>query len=99
MRIQPWGGRRARAALARVKARGARNQTPCCLCEAPIDYRLEYPDPWSCSVEHVKARAAYPELTWDPANHSPAHLQCNQRAPKRQPVDTTPPDLGVTSGW
>ena len=99
MRIQPWGGRRARAALARVKARGARNQTPCCLCEAPIDYHLEYPDPWSCSVEHVKARVSHPELTWDPANHAPAHLQCNQRAPKRQPVDSTPPDLGVTSGW
>ena len=100
MRIQPWGGRRARAALARVKARGARNQTPCCLCEAPIDYRLDYPDPWSCSVEHVKARATYPELTWDPANHAPAHLQCNISAKKpRVQVAGPPPDLGLRSGW
>ena len=98
--IQPWGGRRARAALARVKARGARNQTPCCLCEAPIDYRLSYPDPWSCSVEHVLSRLTHPELTWDPGNHAPAHLQCNISAKKpRVQVAGPPPDLGLRSGW
>ena len=100
MRIQPWGGRRAREALARVKARGARNHTHCILCDRPIDYTLKYPNPWACSVEHVKPRRDYPELTWDPANWAPDHHQCNLDAPKSRTVATgPPPDLGVTSGW
>ena len=100
MRIQPWGGRRARQALARVKARGARDATPCVLCGAPIDYSLSYPNLWSCSVEHVLSRLTHPELTWDPGNHAPAHLRCNISATKpRVQVAGPPPDLGLRSGW
>lgn len=100
MRIQPWGGRRARAALARVRSLGARNHTPCVLCDEPIDYTLEYPNPWACSVEHVKPRRDHPELTWDPGNWAPAHHQCNIDAPKGHvATPTTRPDLGIVSGW
>lgn len=94
-----WEGRRRAAALARVKANGARNQTPCCLCDQPIDYRLRYPDPWSCSVQHVKSRRDHPELVWDPANWRPAHLQCNKEEPKTERRPASPPDLGVVDDW
>ena len=100
MRIQPWGGRRARQSLARVKARGARDAAPCVLCDRPIDYSLSYPNPWSCSVEHVLPRLTHPELTWDPSNHAPAHLVCNTGAKKPRVRATGPsPDLGLLSGW
>ena len=99
--IQPWEGRRRATALARVKARGARNQTPCCLCDKPIDYRLTYPDPWSCSVQHIKTRWEHPELTWDPMNQLPAHLRCNWEAPKGPTgsVKVSAPDMGVMDAW
>lgn len=96
------GGRRAKA-LARVRRLGQAKNLPCCLCGQPIDYGLRYPDPMSCSVEHVKPRSLNPESTWDPSLMQPAHLVCNQR--KGNGRRTTPrraePDdwLGVTSGW
>lgn len=103
MQIPPWEGRARAEALRKVKARGARQGLPCCLCDKPIDYRLKYPDQRSCSVQHVKSRWEYPELTWDPANHAPAHLRCNWEAPKGPtgPTGPTPesPDLGVTAPW
>lgn len=95
--VKPWAGRAVTVALQRVKARGVRDNLPCCLCGQPIDYRLTYPNRWSCTVQHVKARAYHPELTWDPSNWAPAHLQCNLDAPKGRPAD--PPDLGVVDAW
>ncbi len=76
--VKPWSGRAASDALARVKAEGQRKRTPCCICRMPINYRLEYPDPDSCSVQHVKSRKHYPHLVWSPSNWAPAHLGCNQ---------------------
>ena len=95
MSIPPWSGRRARQALARVKARGRRDAEPCWRCKKPIDYDLEWPHPWSCSVGHIKSRRDWPELTWDPRNFAPEHLRCNQEAG----AGPTAPDLGVVSGW
>lgn len=76
--VPPWSGRRRDEALARVKAEGRRANSPCAICDLPIDYDLEYPHPASCSVQHVKAQSAFPHLRWDPSNWRPAHLDCNQ---------------------
>ena len=78
--IPPWGGRRAQDALARVRAEGRRHSSPCVICDGRIDYRLVYPHPMSCSVQHLKARALFPRLTWVASNWAPAHLRCNQEA-------------------
>lgn len=87
-----WSGRRAQAALEKVRARGRRLGLPCTLCHEPINYDLPSRDPRGCSVQHVKSRNLYPHLTWDPHNWLPAHLVCNQRAGDGQTFD-----LGVTS--
>lgn len=97
--VPTWGGRRAQRALARVKAAARRANAPCCLCDREIDYTLEYPHPKSCSVQHVKARSLHPELTWDPANWLPCHLQCNKRAGTGQPAPIESESDWPTSGW
>ena len=76
--VPAWGGRRAQDALARVKALGRRRKTPCCICHQPIDYGLPSTDPNGCSVQHVKSRKRFPQLTWVLSNWAPAHLRCNQ---------------------
>lgn len=78
--IPPWSGRRRAEALRRVKAEGRRTNAPCVICGQPIDYGLEYPDPWSCSVQHIQSRKLHPERTWDPSNWAPAHLVDNKSA-------------------
>lgn len=96
--IPTWAGRRAQDALTRVKANGRANRTPCALCTQRIDYSLTYPHPMSCSVQHIKSRHHWPELTWDPTNHAPAHLTCNQQAGAgHNPRTGVAADLGVTS--
>lgn len=41
--------------------------------------RMVYPaDDWI--VGHIKSRRAYPELTWDPANHWPEHRSCSNES-------------------
>jgi 5-methylcytosine-specific restriction endonuclease McrA len=80
LHIPPWSGRRAQDALRRVKAEGRRNNAPCCICDQGIDYSLAYPHPQSCSVQHMRSRKQFPELTWDPSNWAPAHLDCNKAA-------------------
>lgn len=92
---KPWAGRAASYALRRVKVVGRARSLPCVICEGAIDYALEYPDPMSCSVQHVVSRSVGPELTWVPSNWSPAHLFCNQSAGDGL---SSPFDLGVTSG-
>lgn len=94
--IRPWEGRARADALFRVKARGARANTPCCLCHQPIDYTLRYPHPQSCSVQHIISRSIRPDLTWDPANWAPAHIDCNKAAGDGTNTRTNT-NLGVTS--
>lgn len=91
--VPAWGGRRAQAALAQVKAQGRKRRAPCVICKQPINYALEYPNTASCSVQHVKSRNRWPELTWDPNNWAPAHLDCNKQLGDR---DEAPP-IGLTS--
>jgi hypothetical protein len=50
------------------------------ICEQPIDYSLEYPDPWSCTVQHKLSQRDFPEHRWQESNWAPAHLECNQSA-------------------
>ena len=89
--VPEWAGRRKVEALERVRAEGARTGAACVLCDLPIDYSLRYPHPQSCSVQHVKSRKFFPELTWVPSNWAPAHLDCNKAAgPGHRP------GLGVT---
>lgn len=90
--IPAWSGRRRAEALASVKAKGRRNNEPCCICTQSIDYDLEYPHPQSCSVQHVKARKLFPHLTWERSNWAPAHLDCNKSAGTQE--DT---GMGATS--
>jgi hypothetical protein len=54
-----------------------RRRHPCCICRQPIDYTLEWPDPRSFSVEHVRSWHDYPALREDPTNLDAAHLSCN----------------------
>lgn len=93
-RIPPWSGRAAREALRWVKARGRASDSPCVICTQPIDYDLVYPDPAACSVQHLRSRRDFPELTWVRSNWAPAHHMCNQAAGAG---DNAPPDLGVTT--
>ena len=78
--IPTWSGRRAQAALRKVKANGRRRNTPCFICSQPIDYSLLSTDPDGCTVQHKKSRKQYPELTWSPSNWAPAHGSCNYSA-------------------
>ena len=91
--VPPWSGRRAQAALDRVRHDGQAAATPCAICDQPIDYRLRYPHPQSCSVQHLVARSVRPDLTWDPTNWGPAHLDCNKAAGD----GTSDLNLGLTS--
>lgn len=75
--IPEWAGRRKTQALDRVRSEGSRRKAVCVICSLPIDYSLRYPHPQSCSVQHVKSRRDFPQLTWDPSNWAPAHLDCN----------------------
>ncbi|WP_143588473.1 hypothetical protein [Tersicoccus sp. Bi-70] len=95
--IPAWSGRRRAEALRLVKAIGRRTNAPCCICDQPIDYSLEYPDPWSCSVQHLKSRFLFPALTWDRSNWAPAHISCNKSAGAGEASDVAPAGLGVTS--
>lgn len=78
LHVPAWNGRRAARALDDVKRKGRANDTPCCICQQPIDYDLPSTDPDGPSVQHIKSRALFPHLTWDVANHAPAHLGCNK---------------------
>lgn len=75
--IPEWGGRRAQVALDQVRANGRRRRTPCCICHQPINYDLRKPHPNACTLQHLKSRKRFPELTWDPSNWAPAHASCN----------------------
>lgn len=90
--IPDWSGRRRADALAYVKAKGRRYNECCDICKQEIDYSLEYPNPQSCSVQHVKSRILYPHLTWERSNWKPSHLVCNQSAGSGETLD-----LGVVS--
>ena len=91
--VPAWAGRRAQEALAQVKARGRRKRTPCCICQQSIDYSLPSTDPDGCTVQHIKSRKLFPELTWAPSNWAPAHKACNQSAGTGE----DPAPEGVTS--
>lgn len=89
-----WEGRRRAEALAYVKRLGRSRRLPCVLCGQRIDYALAYPDPASCSVQHVKSRLHFPNLTWVRSNWAPAHLVCNQSAGSGEGEG-----LGLMSSW
>lgn len=91
--IPAWSGRRAVEALQWVKARGRRRKTPCCICGHSIDYTLPSKHPHGCTVQHVKSRRDFPELTWVRSNWEPAHNECNSSAGAGDRDD----GLGVTS--
>lgn len=92
--VKPWAGRARADALRWVKAKGRRASAPCVICEHSINYSLEYPHPQSCSVQHVKPRRLFPQLTWEPLNWAPAHLDCNKSAGA-----TIQQGLGIRDDW
>lgn len=93
MSIPQWSGRRAADALAQVKAKGRRENAPCCLCEQPIDYSIPSTEPDGCTVQHIKSRKLFPALTWVPSNWAPAHRSCNGSAG----IGTNLQEAGTTS--
>ncbi|QDG88854.1 HNH endonuclease [Pseudarthrobacter sp. NIBRBAC000502770] len=50
----------------------------CAICQQPIDYRLQYPDEDSFSVDHIKPRSTHPHLAEEPTNLRSTHLRCNK---------------------
>lgn len=74
-----WAGRSTRRYKA-LKAEQRAKRLPCCLCGQRIDYTLQWPDPRSFSVQHIKDWHTHPELREDPANFDSAHLDCNSSA-------------------
>lgn len=90
--IAPWEGRRAQQALEQVRRQHAPRRTPCVLCGQRIDYtRKGKAD--SLTVQHIKSRRDFPNLTWEPSNWAPAHKTCNLAAGAGG--NTT--DIGLTS--
>lgn len=94
MHIPPWSGARAQKALEQVRSHGSKNEIPCWICKLEIDYRLRFPHPQACTVQHIKSRHQWPHLTWDPHNWAPAHADCNSG---ERPADRD--GLGVTTDW
>jgi len=72
--------------LLAVDERGKRlrDGSPCCLCGEPIDYDLRFPNTDSLTVQHVKSRDRFPELTWVRSNYGPAHFGCNASQGSRE---------------
>lgn len=91
--VPAWGGRRAQEALQRVRSIGRRVKAPCVVCGQPIDYSLPGKHPDGCTVQHIKSRKLFPQLTWAPSNWAPAHRSCNTSAGD----GTRNRDIGVTS--
>jgi hypothetical protein len=50
---------------------------PCWLCGTDIDYRLEYPHPYSWSLDHAVSVKENPGLIKDVNNFRSSHLDCN----------------------
>jgi hypothetical protein len=50
---------------------------PCWLCGDKIDYRLDYPHPYSWSLDHAITVKENPGLVMDPLNFRSSHLDCN----------------------
>lgn len=85
-------GHRYRQAIAAVRRRAAGGE-PCILCGKPIDVTLKYPDPMSCTLQHIKQLANGGSLL-DPSNHAPSHSVCNSRDGGRRGrpgLSTAPP--------
>jgi hypothetical protein len=88
LHIPAWNGRRAQQALQWVRhnygpggslATDKAHGDPCCICHQPINYSARGTDD-ALTVQHVKSRRDYPQLTWDQRNWKPAHASCNYAA-------------------
>jgi hypothetical protein len=66
---------------------------PCWLCGGDIDYRLQYPHPYSWSLDHALTVKDRPELLMDINNFRSSHHDCNQQ----RGTDDPALDLGVPS--
>jgi 5-methylcytosine-specific restriction endonuclease McrA len=66
---------------------------PCWLCSEDIDYKLDYPHPFSWSLDHVITVKENPALLLDIENCKPSHLDCNLG----RGTDDPPLLLGVPS--
>jgi hypothetical protein len=66
---------------------------PCWLCGGDIDYQLQYPHPYSWSLDHAITVKEHPELMLDQNNFRSSHHDCNQQ----RGTDDPKLDLGVPS--
>ncbi len=76
-RDRPRSGRVWQLERDAVRARAALGE-PCGICGQPIDVTLKYPDPRSCTLDHI-VEVCLGGSEHDPANHQPACLDCNRR--------------------
>lgn len=67
-----------RNARAEYRRECAVRRAPCIVCAEPINYGLKYPNPYSWSLEHLKALKHHPELALDRRNWGSSHLTCNR---------------------
>lgn len=93
MTVPPWSGARMMKVVAEQKRIHAHRNSPCFLCGQSIDYRALPDDLHRFSVEHIIPRSIRPDLTWEPSNWAPAHMDCNKRKGNRD----APPPLGKPS--
>ena len=65
---------------------------PCVICGEPVDYALQYPHPFSWTLEHLIPVKDRPELLLDKNNWGSAHHGCNSmRGPEELVADTGEP--------
>lgn len=57
---------------------GDKKGAPCWLCGGDIDYRLEYPHPYSWSLDHAVTVKEDPSKILDTNNFRSSHHDCNQ---------------------
>ena len=82
-----------RAECARQRNPDGSTGAPCWLCSGSIDYRLEWPHPFSFSLDHKVTVKENPALLLDRENFAASHWDCNMA----RGTDDPKIDIGICS--
>lgn len=82
----------------RIKARIKAEATHCCKCGQPLNPDLEWPHPWSTSIEHL-VPLHHGGDPLDPDNLDAAHLHCNVKDGNRIRLGTREPKSFRDDNW
>ncbi len=81
-----------RAECARQRNLDGSVGAPCWLCNGDINYKLQYPHPYSWSLDHAVTVKENPNLLMDRENFRASHLDCNiARGTDDPPIDIGKP--------